>query len=340
MSPAPRKDFAAMTIDFLTTRRSSLFLSAVAAFAVVLLTSGVAGGGHLDRALEAQRALVDRDPDNTAALVDFANLLQLSGRTDEAEATYRRALSIDEKQVAARYNLALLLQGRGSRSQAYREYKRVLKLAPNHAWAHYQVGTLHEASGNQGAAIRAYAEAFALDPRLRFPDVNPHVIDNRFVTQATLQAYQLRETLIKAPKTYEDPRRIASLLYGVEPAPAATAAPVAPETKGPQEPAVESVTKGAAAPSAAKVVGPGDVIPGHSSGMATGGGAAAAAAPNRFYQPPQYQPAPLVDEEPVVVDEGEVKGSPLVPGATFVPGAQSNGRIETGWRRDADSRRG
>jgi tetratricopeptide (TPR) repeat protein len=314
-------------------RRLGAWLFAAPLIALAALAPGAAGGGpNLSRAVENLRATITQQPNNAGAWVDLGNLLQMDGRVDEAEAAYRRALEISPDQVGARFNLALLLQGRGASSAAYREYKRVLKIDPKHAWAHYQLGTLHEAAGRETSAIHAYAKAFALDPRLRFPDVNPHVIDNRYVTQATLEAYRRRSTLVGAPNSYEDPRRITNLLLGkTSDAREATAEP----SKAPPGPDPISTPSPA---TGSKTIGAQDVVPGRSGVVS--GGAATAQAPSRLYQPPSYQPAPIVDEEGQSYDEetDDSGNSPLVPGATFVPGVQSNGRLEIRWRSQSTER--
>ena len=53
------------------------FIAALAAVAAV--------PPNLERALAAQRTLLEQEPQNAAALVDLGNLLQLAGRTEEAE---------------------------------------------------------------------------------------------------------------------------------------------------------------------------------------------------------------------------------------------------------------
>ena len=304
-------------------RRLGAWLVAAPILALAAFAPGVQGGGpNLAGALAELRATVAKQPTNTGAWVDLGNLLQMDGRVDEAEAAYRRALEADPDQTAARFNLALLLQGKGASSAAYREYRRVLKVDPKHAWAHYQVGTLHEAAGRESAAVHSYAKAFALDPRLRFPDVNPHVIDNRYVTRATLESYRRRGALVSAPNAYQDPGRISGLLRS---SPSGADASTPAPSSAPQ-----ATTPAGSPPSSAKVVGAQDVVAGR-SGMVSG--VANAPGTSRLYQPPAYQPAPLVDEEGGPYDEET--GSPLVPGATFQPGVQSNGRLEIRWRSQA-----
>jgi len=73
---------------------------------------------NLERALEAQRSLVEKQPANSSARVDLGNLLLLGGDTAGAEAAYRKAVELDPTKVAAHFNLGLLLQRNGENSHA------------------------------------------------------------------------------------------------------------------------------------------------------------------------------------------------------------------------------
>ena len=130
----------------------------------------------------------------------------------EAEAAYRKAIEVDPNKASALFNLGLLLQQRGELRDAYDLYERAVKADPNHAWAHYQIGTIQEVRGQTSKAVDSYARAFALDPQLAFPEVNPHIVDNKLVTQAMLRAYKSDYAPPQAPKMYDDASRIASLL--------------------------------------------------------------------------------------------------------------------------------
>jgi hypothetical protein len=99
----------------------------------------------------------------------------------------------------------------------------VLEIQPEHAWAHYQAGALYEARGQESKAVDEYARALALDPQLAFPEVNPHVVENKLLTQAMLRAYQKDYGVPQAPSIYEDPHRIANLLVPPPQAPGAEA---------------------------------------------------------------------------------------------------------------------
>jgi hypothetical protein len=195
-------------------RRSSWILvsSLTALAAVVAIATLAAAPPNLVKALEAQRRLVAEKPQDAAALNDLGNLLMLVPQPAEAEAAYRKAIELDPNKASALFNLGLLLQQRGEPREAYDLYERAVKADPNHAWAHYQIGTIQEARGQSSKAVDSYARAFALDPQLAFPEVNPHIVDNKLVTQAMLRAYRSDYAPPQAPKMYDDASRIASLL--------------------------------------------------------------------------------------------------------------------------------
>ncbi len=196
-------------------RRSSwILVSSLAALtAAVAIAALAAVPPNLAKAIEAQRRLTVERPQDPAVFNDFGNLLMLVPQAPEAEAAYRKAIELDPDKASALFNLGLLLQQRGERREAYDLYQRAVKADPNHAWAHYQLGTIEEVRGQKSKAVDSYARAFALDPQLAFPEVNPHIVDNKLVTQAMLRAYKNDFAgNPQVPKMYDDAARIAALL--------------------------------------------------------------------------------------------------------------------------------
>ncbi len=167
---------------------------------------------NLDRAIEAQRALLAERPADAALENDLGSLLVLGDDYAGAEQAYRRALELDAANSSAHYNLGLLLQKLGERREALKEFQRTIELQPRHAWAHYQVGTIYAYQGRESAARKAYAKALALDPSLGNPEVNPHLIDNELATSAMLYSYRHYREELQPAKEYEEPARIARVL--------------------------------------------------------------------------------------------------------------------------------
>lgn len=198
------------------------------------LAYATAAPKNLDRAIDAQRALLAERPADARLENDLGSLLALNDDFAGAEQAYRRAIEIDGENASAHYNLALLLQKQGERRAALKEFKRTIELEPRHAWAHYQVGTIYDAQGHDSAARKAYAKALALDPALGNPEVNPHLIDNDLATSAMLYSYHHYREELLPEKEFEEPARIARVLIDlpVSEADALAAAAQAPGAEG------------------------------------------------------------------------------------------------------------
>ena len=194
-------------------QKSTILVCLAIALTVAAVSAAVGAGSttNLKEALLAQIELAEQQPTDSSVLNDLGNLLALAGDLERAEEAYRRAVELDPQGVTPRFNLALLLQQGQDIDAAVHQLRRVIELDPEHGWAHYQLGAIQEARGMEKQATRSYARAFAIDPNLSFPEVNPHIIENKLVVSALLQAYRGQDDP-SAPKSYDDARRIASLL--------------------------------------------------------------------------------------------------------------------------------
>ncbi len=181
---------------------------------------------QLGAAIAEQRNLVSTRPSDAGVWNDLGNLLVMSGNLDEADGAYGRALELDPGSVQARFNLGLLRQQRGDLDGAVSEYRELLELEPRHARALYQLGAAYEAQGQRELALERYAAAFTLDPELLFAESNPHIIENRLVTEALLLARRGSRSGPATPRSYDEEARINSILtppapsLDVEPPPA------------------------------------------------------------------------------------------------------------------------
>jgi Tfp pilus assembly protein PilF len=283
----------------------------------------------LSKALETQRRLVAERPQDPAVLNDLGNLLVLADQPAEAEEAYRKALEIDPNKVTALFNLGLLQQQRGERREALRLYKKAVELQPNHAWAHYQIGTLYEGWDQEGKAVEHYARAFALDPQLAFKEVNPHIVENKLVTQALLRAYGEGGPPPQAPKSFDEPGRIAKLLVP-RPQPEAGSADVAQGAQQGQ-PAQQQDQSGGT------VLRQGD-LQGRPTGQALpqgrmGRGTVRQPQPTQRGLRQWERPEPGGAPQPQPMDsvEGVQPGQVITPppgGVYYRPGAPSSGRSE------------
>jgi Tfp pilus assembly protein PilF len=282
---------------------------------------------NLAKAIEAQQRLAAERPGDAAVFNDLGNLLLLVPRPAEAEAAYRKAVEIDPHKVSALYNLGLLLQRRRELREATDLYQRVLDEEPGHAWAHYQLGTIHEVRGQESRAVESYARAFALDPQLAFPEVNPHVVENKLLTQAMLRAYRSDLAPPQAPNIYDDPARISALLEPrLMPAPRDQTAAQRPGEPAGRQPAGQGAT----------VLREGDLDRGNPAGQAVpqGGAPRGVGVPITRTTPRSLRewtrPEPTPEELPEgmpVPDEEQPVITPPPGGVYYRPGVQSTGRL-------------
>lgn len=300
-------------------------LAAIAAIAAI-----AAVPPNLARTIEQQRRLVTERPNDPAVYNDLGNLLLLVPQPAEAEEAYRKAVELDPDKVSALFNLGLLLQERGELREAYKLLRRVVKLEPRHAWAHYQLGALQERWGQESRAVEAYATAFSLDPQLAFPEVNPHIVENKLVTPAMLKAYQNDYSTPVVPQVYDEPGRIANLLVPPpqlsaedEAQAAAEPAPADPRTQAPgQQPTV---------------LRPGNLDPSAATGQAapqgrypSGRGTPTQPGLRTWTRP---EPQTIQDESEGYappLDENAQPGEVVTPppgGVYYRPGIQSTGRL-------------
>ena len=185
----------------------------------LVLTPQSVGEGlpNLNKALEAQRQLVNERPYNTEVQNDLGNLLALDGKYQEAESAYGRALELDPSNTSAQFNLGLLLQQDGRPKEALEAFKAVMAADAGHAWATYQAGVVFAERGKRKDALEHYARAFALDSSLTFANTNPHIIDNHLATEALLLSKKYSgQGATRMPRLYGEPDRIVGLMLDEE----------------------------------------------------------------------------------------------------------------------------
>jgi hypothetical protein len=174
------------------SRRTRRLLPLLGFLSLGPLLLATAPPDSLSHAIEVQRALIEERPGDGSVWSDLGNLLALDGDREGAEQAYEEALRLDPESFDAHYNLGVLLLGNERFEAGQSHLRKATVLDPGSAWASYHLGTSLRERGKRADAIRAYAEAFRLDPRLAFPDVNPDVIDNPWLTESLLAAHRGR----------------------------------------------------------------------------------------------------------------------------------------------------
>ncbi len=349
-------------------RTSWILVSCLAALAVVVAIAATAAvPPNLTSTIEAQRRLAAERPDDAAVFNDLGNLLLLVPQPAEAEEAYRKAIELDPDKTTALYNLGLLLQQRGELRQSMKHLRRVVELEPGHAWAHYQIGVIQEQWGQDSRAVDSYARAFALDPQLAFAEVNPHVVENKLLTESMMRAYKNDFAQTQVPRVYDDPARIATMLVPPPAPPAEEKDQMAdktqkPAVQGQQQPA-QTQTRQPGTPGTR--MSPGKPVQGQPQGGTVlrerdldrsnpAGQAQPQGAQRGGYpaQPPRglrewNRPEPTIQEVPAGVEENydeSTQPAPVItppPGGVYYrPGVQSTGRMSLRIVPERRTRRG
>jgi Flp pilus assembly protein TadD len=332
-----------------TRRIIAIALAATAAVAAITaVTSFAAAPNNLAKAIEVQRRLTTERPNDAGVFNDLGNLLLMAQKPAEAEAAYRRALELDPDKVSALFNLGLLLQQRGALKEAMQLYQHAVKVDPDHAWAHYQLGSVHEALRQPARAIDEYARAFSLDPQLAFPEVNPHVVENKLLTEAMLRAYRSDVAQPQAPKVYEDAGRIAALLVppvvAPDPSKEAKAAAAQPAAKQVPASAADRAAMNRPVPGKGATVLRERDLDRTPSGLALPAGLARPPAPagrpqpqgaagglRQWNRPEPTVPQEVPTEQPDVQNDGGQPAPVITPppgGVYYRPGLPSTGRLD------------
>lgn len=91
---------------------------------------------------------------------------------DKARDAYRRALERDPRHVEARVNLARLLHDKGWWTEAAAHYDLAIAIDPSAAVAHFNRGVLLEDLERDLEAVEAYRKAITLDPKSKEAHLN------------------------------------------------------------------------------------------------------------------------------------------------------------------------
>jgi tetratricopeptide (TPR) repeat protein len=112
---------------------------------------------HPQRACEAYRHALDRDPCHRDAYINLGRLLHDLGVLAEAEDVYREGLKRCGDDVTLLFNLAVLQEDLGKPRAAIESYRAALSLAPDLVDAHFNLARVCEANGLQQEALRHWS---------------------------------------------------------------------------------------------------------------------------------------------------------------------------------------
>jgi tetratricopeptide (TPR) repeat protein len=107
---------------------------------------------------------LDPQPEFALAHLNLANLLTMTGHSDEAESHYRQAIAAQPCLAQAHHNLAAFLLSAGRFDEAAAECQAALEIDSNDADTHGLLGVVYHQLGQRENAIAELREALRLSP--------------------------------------------------------------------------------------------------------------------------------------------------------------------------------
>lgn len=151
--------------------------------------------GRVKEAVQIAERLVNRYPENVAALNLIGITRAAAGDMKGARAAYVKAIKLDANFTPARLNLGKLELKEGKTDAARDSFLAILKVQPKNVQALYELARLEDAAGNRSEAIRLLEKLRAIDQR------------------NVAGALYLAETYLRT----KDPQKAVETIRGIEP---------------------------------------------------------------------------------------------------------------------------
>lgn len=114
--------------------------------------------GNIKHQMEMMKKAVEKNPNDTLIVRQYADFLAAAHRKDEAIPLYERVLKINPKRSDILFNLAFIYYGGGQFDKAKETTERILKFAPDDLRAQYNLGAIEQAKGNTAGAKKIWTE--------------------------------------------------------------------------------------------------------------------------------------------------------------------------------------
>ena len=161
-----------------------------------------AAAGNIDSAEKDLKEALQIEPRNSVLLLNYANLLWKTERTEEARKTYLEALAIDPSNAGALGSLGFLSREMGDSEAARRYFLEFSKKHPDDYAPFLALGDLYSADRHFPEAQQNYEQAFQRSPS------NPLIVSGAI--NAALEAHhtaQAKEWLARASEAVrQDPQ--------------------------------------------------------------------------------------------------------------------------------------
>jgi tetratricopeptide (TPR) repeat protein len=132
--------------------------------ALQLLGVAAFQSGRGDEAVRLLQRAIAVAPDYLEAHYNLANVFLFQDRLREAEVGFRRVLDLNARHFDAQLNLSGTLGRMGRLAEAVVACRAALEIDPRNAVAHYNLGQLYRERGHYEAAVQAIEQAVKADP--------------------------------------------------------------------------------------------------------------------------------------------------------------------------------
>jgi tetratricopeptide (TPR) repeat protein len=109
------------------------------------------------------KTTVETNPQDTAAMREYADLLSASHKMDEAVIYYKKILDKDKKRTDIYFSLSLIFYNKNNFAGAEEQNKKVLEYDPENQMALYNIGAIAATQGNTAKAKDFWAKVIELD---------------------------------------------------------------------------------------------------------------------------------------------------------------------------------
>ncbi len=152
--------------------------------------------GAPDVALRVAMVVLDRQPDNVAAMVAKGDALYALGAMDQAREFYRSAVAVDAGSVGGQIGLGRTLV-RPAPQEAEAHFLAALAKEPHNVIALNNLGIARDLQGNHEQAQQAYRQALELNPEMT--DVKTNLGLSLALSGQAMQAVQMLQPIATAP---------------------------------------------------------------------------------------------------------------------------------------------
>ena len=128
--------------------------------------------GKPDDALSQIRKALELDPDNYKSYTNFGVLLQKMGRLDEAVAALTKAIELNPDDAKAESSLGGVLLNQGKADEAMAHLKKALEIDPVNSDANNNLGGLYARAGRFAEAIPLFRKSLEAEPDSFIPHYN------------------------------------------------------------------------------------------------------------------------------------------------------------------------